>query len=106
MNETNSGRFGDWAKWSRSPCDTESELLSESELRRREHENLLATLHKTRWKIKSADGAAELLKIKLDQLGGASEKDGYKASRLRMRRRTQMVGAVLPTMNNAWSSSN
>ena len=78
MNETNSGRFGDWAKWSRSPCDTESELLSESELRRREHENLLATLHKTRWKIKSADGAAELLKIKLTTLVARLRRMGIK----------------------------
>jgi transcriptional regulator of acetoin/glycerol metabolism len=78
MNETNSGRFGDWAKWSRSPCDTESELLSESELRRREHENLLATLHKTRWKIKSADGAAELLKIKLTTLVAHLRRMGIK----------------------------
>ena len=78
MNETNSGRFGDWVKWSRSPCDTESELLSESELRRREHENLLATLHKTRWKIKSADGAAELLKIKLTTLVARLRRMGIK----------------------------
>jgi len=72
------GRFGDRAKWSRSPCDTESELLSESELRRREHENLLATLHKIRWKIKSADGAAELLKIKLTTLVARLRRMGIK----------------------------
>jgi transcriptional regulator of acetoin/glycerol metabolism len=72
------GRFGDWVKWSRSPCDTESELLSESELRRREHENLLATLHKIRWNIKSADGAAELLKIKLTTLVARLRRMGIK----------------------------
>jgi transcriptional regulator with GAF, ATPase, and Fis domain len=72
------GHFVDWVKWSRSPCDTGSELLSEAELRRREHENLLATLHKTRWKIKSADGAAELLKIKPPTLVARLRRMGIK----------------------------
>jgi transcriptional regulator with GAF, ATPase, and Fis domain len=40
------------------------ELLTEAELQRREHENLIATLEKTGWKIKGADGAAELLGVK------------------------------------------
>ena len=36
------------------------EILTKSEIRRRELENLFALLQKTGWKIKGADGAAEL----------------------------------------------
>jgi DNA-binding NtrC family response regulator len=42
----------------------EPEYLTEPEIRRRERENLLAVLQKTGWKIKGADGAAELLGVK------------------------------------------
>lgn len=38
----------------------EPEYLTESEMRRRERENLLAILEKTGWRIKGIDGAAEL----------------------------------------------
>jgi transcriptional regulator with GAF, ATPase, and Fis domain len=40
---------------------SEPEYLTESEMRRRERENLFAILQKTGWKIKGIDGAAELL---------------------------------------------
>jgi DNA-binding NtrC family response regulator len=42
----------------------EPEYLTEPEIRRRERENVFAVLQKTGWKIKGADGAAELLGIK------------------------------------------
>jgi transcriptional regulator with GAF, ATPase, and Fis domain len=40
------------------------EFLTEVEIRQRERENLLVVLEKTGWKIKGADGAAELLGVK------------------------------------------
>ena len=39
------------------------EYVTESEMRRRERENLLAILEKTQWKIKGMDGAAEVLGV-------------------------------------------
>lgn len=42
----------------------EPQLMTEAELERREIQNLLAVLEKTRWKIKGRDGAAELLGVK------------------------------------------
>ena len=42
----------------------EPEYLTEPEIRRRERENLFAVLQKTSWKIKGADGAAQLLGVK------------------------------------------
>jgi len=44
------------------------EFLTEVELRQRERENLLAVLTRTQWKIKGADGAAELLGVKPNTL--------------------------------------
>ncbi|MBV9878140.1 MAG: hypothetical protein JO025_25645 [Verrucomicrobia bacterium] len=44
--------------------EEEPEYLTEPELRRRERENIFIVLRKTNWKIKGADGAAELLGIK------------------------------------------
>jgi transcriptional regulator with GAF, ATPase, and Fis domain len=43
---------------------TSGEYLTEPEMRRRERENLFAVLQKAGWKIKGADGAAELLGVK------------------------------------------
>ena len=48
----------------RATGDAEPEFLTESELQRRERENLLVILQKANWKIKGADGAAELLGVK------------------------------------------
>jgi hydrogenase-4 transcriptional activator len=42
----------------------QTEFLTEPEIQRRERENLWIILQKTGWKIKGADGAAELLGIK------------------------------------------
>jgi transcriptional regulator with GAF, ATPase, and Fis domain len=47
----------------REASDTEPEYLTEAELQRRERENLLIILEKANWKIKGADGAAELLGV-------------------------------------------
>jgi len=49
---------------SRDEKAVEREFLTEFEMQQRERENLLAVLEKTGWKIKGADGAAELLGIK------------------------------------------
>ena len=43
---------------------SEPEFLTEPELQRRERENLLIALKKTGWRIKGANGAAELLGVK------------------------------------------
>jgi transcriptional regulator with GAF, ATPase, and Fis domain len=48
----------------RATGNAEPEFLTESELQRRERENLLVILQKTNWKIKGADGAAELLGVR------------------------------------------
>jgi len=48
----------------RAKNDPEGEYLTEAELQRRERENLLVILEKSNWKIKGADGAAELLGVK------------------------------------------
>jgi transcriptional regulator with GAF, ATPase, and Fis domain len=56
----------------------EPEYLTESEMRRRERENLLAILQKTGWKIKGMDGAAELLGVKASTLVSRIKKMGFK----------------------------
>jgi hydrogenase-4 transcriptional activator len=55
---------------SRPPADvgTTPEFLTEIEVQQRERENLLVVLDKTGWKIKGADGAAELLGVKATTL--------------------------------------
>jgi transcriptional regulator with GAF, ATPase, and Fis domain len=58
--------------------EDESEFLTEPELRRRERENLLFVLHKTGWKIKGVNGAAELLGIKASTLVSRVAKMGLK----------------------------
>jgi len=52
--------------------------LTETEMRRRERENLLAVLLKASWKIKGVDGAAELLGVKPTTLSSRIEKMGLK----------------------------
>ena len=47
----------------RKTSDIEPEFLTETELQQRERENLLIILEKANWKIKGADGAAELLGV-------------------------------------------
>jgi DNA-binding NtrC family response regulator len=56
----------------------EPEYLTEAEMRRRERENIFAVLQKASWKIKGADGAAELLGVKPTTLSSRMEKMGLK----------------------------
>ena len=56
----------------------EPEYLTDTEMRRRERENLFAVLQKTGWKIKGVDGAAELLGLKPTTLISRIEKMGLK----------------------------
>jgi len=65
--------------------EVESEYLTDAEMRRRERENLFAVLQKTGWKIKGADGAAELLGLKPTTLISRIEKMGLKPPALRDR---------------------
>jgi transcriptional regulator with GAF, ATPase, and Fis domain len=58
--------------------DSEPEYLTESEMRRRERENLFVVLQKAGWKIKGVDGAAELLGVKPNTLFARIEKMGLK----------------------------
>jgi len=58
--------------------NAESGFLTESEMQQRERENLLAILEKAAWKIKGADGAAELLGVKPTTLLSRVKKMGLK----------------------------
>ena len=49
-------------------ADKEAEFLTESEMRQRDRENVLAVLEKRQWKISGANGAAELLGVKTTTL--------------------------------------
>jgi DNA-binding NtrC family response regulator len=62
----------------RDAHQVEPEYLTESEMRRRERENLLAILQKTAWKIKGSDGAAQLLGVKANTLIARIKKMGFK----------------------------
>jgi transcriptional regulator with GAF, ATPase, and Fis domain len=53
-------------------------FLTEAELQRRERDNLVAVLKKANWKIKGADGAAELLGVKPTTLLARMRKWGLK----------------------------
>jgi len=63
---------------SRDGDQAEPEYLTESELRRRERENLFAVLQKADWRIKGVDGAAELLGVKPTTLIARIDKMGLK----------------------------
>jgi transcriptional regulator with GAF, ATPase, and Fis domain len=54
------------------------EFLTEPEIQRRERDNLRIVLNKTGWKIKGADGAAELLGVKPTTLLSRIKKMGLK----------------------------
>jgi len=60
------------------PEVTSGQIFTEPEMRRREQENLLAALAKTNWKIRGADGAAELLGLKPTTLVTRMQKLGLK----------------------------
>jgi transcriptional regulator with GAF, ATPase, and Fis domain len=62
----------------RESTGTEPEILTEPEMQRRERENVLAALRKTNWKIRGADGAAELLGLKPTTLVTRMQKMGLK----------------------------
>jgi DNA-binding NtrC family response regulator len=62
----------------RNGDQAEPEFLTESELRRRERENLFAVLQKADWRIKGVDGAAELLGVKPTTLSSRIEKMGLR----------------------------
>jgi transcriptional regulator with GAF, ATPase, and Fis domain len=62
----------------RAAGDTEPEFLTEAELQRRERENLLIILERANWKIKGADGAAELLGVNSATLLSRMKKMGLK----------------------------
>ncbi len=57
---------------------TAPEFLTEAEMQRRERENLLAVLERSGWRIKGADGAAELLGVKPTTLLSRMKKMGLK----------------------------
>ncbi len=59
-------------------ANTDREFFTESEILERERENLLAVLKKSGWKIKGADGAAELLGVKPTTLLSRIKKMGLK----------------------------
>ena len=57
------------------------EFLTEAEMLLQERENLAAVLDKANWKIKGADGAAELLGVKPTTLLSRMKKMGLKRSK-------------------------
>jgi transcriptional regulator with GAF, ATPase, and Fis domain len=56
----------------------EPEFFTETEMQRRERENLIAVLERAGWKIKGADGAAELLGVKPTTLLSRMKKMGLR----------------------------
>jgi transcriptional regulator with GAF, ATPase, and Fis domain len=56
----------------------DAEFLTEPEMRQRERENLIAVLERAGWKIKGANGAAELLGVKPTTLLSRMKKMGLK----------------------------
>ena len=58
--------------------DVQPGFLTETELQQRERENLLTILGKANWRIKGADGAAELLGVKPTTLLARMKKMGLK----------------------------
>ena len=54
----------------------EGEIVTDDEMRRRERENILSALKRTKWKISGEDGAADLLGIKPTTLASRIKKMG------------------------------
>jgi len=63
---------------------SQPEFLTEPEIQRRERENLCVVLNKTRWRIKGADGAAELLGVKPTTLISRIKKMGLKREDMKL----------------------
>ena len=59
-------------------AETETSVIPDSEMRRRERENLLAALGKSGWKVYGPGGAGELLGIKPTTLASRIQKMGLK----------------------------
>ena len=70
--------LGSARRAARKASNTETEFLTETELQQRERENLLIILEKADWKIKGADGAAELLGVNSATLLSRMKKMGLK----------------------------
>jgi transcriptional regulator with GAF, ATPase, and Fis domain len=62
-------------------ADARFDVLTDADVRRQERENLAAALERTKWKIKGADGAAELLGLKPTTLLARMKKMGLKKPR-------------------------
>lgn len=62
----------------RSAAPPEAEVVPESEMRRREKENIRHALHQCGWKIYGSDGAAELLGVNPTTLSSRIKKLGLK----------------------------
>jgi transcriptional regulator with GAF, ATPase, and Fis domain len=60
----------------KTDASAETEIVSDDEMRRRERENILAALKRTKWKISGEDGAADLLGIKPTTLTSRMKKMG------------------------------
>ena len=58
----------------------EDSVLTETEMRRREKENLRRALRQTQWRIYGPDGAAELLGVKPTTLVSRIKKLGLRSS--------------------------
>jgi DNA-binding NtrC family response regulator len=58
--------------------ESDAGYLTETEIRRRERENISIVLHKTGWKIKGTGGAAELLGVSPTTLFARMEKMGFR----------------------------
>ncbi len=62
----------------RSSEDSDAEVIPDDEMRRREHDNILNALTKSRWKIYGTGGAAELLGVNPTTLSSRMKKLGLK----------------------------
>ena len=67
----------------RSAAGTEVDVLSDAEMRRREHDNVLRALERTNWRVYGPDGAAALLGVKATTLASRIRKLGLTRRRPR-----------------------
>ncbi|MCH7857502.1 MAG: hypothetical protein IIB37_12185 [Gemmatimonadetes bacterium] len=67
----------------RSAAGTEADVLSDAEMRRREHDNVLRALERTNWRVYGPDGAAALLGVKATTLASRIRKLGLSRRRRR-----------------------
>ena len=62
----------------RRASDAETAVLTEEEMKQRDHENILNALHQCGWKITGPEGAAEILGMKPTTLHSKIKKLGLK----------------------------